>query len=82
MIPGRSNGGKVGEKTSEFRHTLYVSEFVSGVPRYYAYTMIHTMTGRTDMVYKVRGHNCKLQHQAAGDFRIHHGLDSLDGWST
>ena len=41
--------------TSELRPTDYVSEFVSGGPKNYAYKIIGTVTGRADTVCKVRG---------------------------
>jgi len=37
------------------RSTEYVSEFVSGGPKNYAYTVIDTVTGRATTVCKVRG---------------------------
>ena len=46
---------KLGDMTSEMRSTKYVSEFVSGGSKNYAYTVIDTVTGRTATVCKVRG---------------------------
>jgi len=48
-------GDKLGDMTSELRSTEYVSEFVSGGPKNYAYTVIDTVTGRATTVCKVRG---------------------------
>jgi len=41
--------------TSELRPTEYVSEFASGGPKNYAYTVIEIVTGRAATVCKVRG---------------------------
>jgi len=41
--------------TSEIRPTEYDSEFVSGGPKNYAYTVIDTVTGRAATVCKVWG---------------------------
>jgi len=41
--------------TSELRLTEYVSEFVSGGPKNYSYTVIDTVKGRAATVCKVRG---------------------------
>ena len=41
--------------TSELRTTEYVSEFVSGGPKIYAYKVNDTVTGRATTVCKVRG---------------------------
>ena len=38
-------GDKLGDMTSELRSTEYVSEFVSGGPKNYAYKVIDTVTG-------------------------------------
>ena len=48
------SGDKLVDMTSEFRPTQYVSEFVSGGPKNYAYRMIDTETVRIDTVCKVR----------------------------
>jgi len=48
-------GDKLGEITSELRSTEYISEFVSGGPKNYAYTVIDTVRGRAATVCKVRG---------------------------
>jgi len=48
-------GDKLGDMTSELRSTEYVSEFVSGGPKNYAYKVIDTVTDRTTTVCKVRG---------------------------
>jgi len=48
-------GDKLGDMTSELRPTQYVSEFVSGGPKNYAYRVIDTVTGQSDTVCKVRG---------------------------
>ena len=48
-------GDKLGNMTSEWRPTQFISEFVSGGPKNYAYSVIDTVTGRTDTVCKVRG---------------------------
>jgi len=48
-------GDKLGEMTSELRSTYYISEFVSGGPKNYAYKVIDTVTDRTTTVCKVRG---------------------------
>ena len=48
-------GDKLGDMTSELRTIEYVSEFVSGGPKNYAYKVIDTETGRTATVCKVRG---------------------------
>jgi len=47
-------GDKLGDMTSELRSTEYVSEFVSGGTKNYAYTVIDTVTGRAATVCKVR----------------------------
>jgi len=47
-------GDKLGDMTSELRTTAYVSEFVSGGPKNYAYKVIDTETVRTTTVCKVR----------------------------
>jgi len=41
--------------TSELRSKEYVSEFVSGGHKNYAYKVIDTVTGRANAVCKVRG---------------------------
>ena len=41
--------------TSEFRPTEYLSEFVSGGPKNYAYRTVDTANGQTDTICKVRG---------------------------
>jgi len=46
-------GDKLADMTSELRPTQYISKFVSGGPKNYAYRMIDTVTGRTDKVCKV-----------------------------
>jgi len=48
-------GDKLDEITSEWRSTEYVSEFVSGGPKNYAYKTIVTVTSRVATVCKVRG---------------------------
>jgi len=48
-------GYRLGDMTSELRPTEYISEFVSGGPKNYAYKIIVTVTGWTDTVCKVRG---------------------------
>jgi hypothetical protein len=41
--------------TSELKPGEYISEFVSGGPKNYAYKMCNTVTGVESTVYKVRG---------------------------
>ena len=41
--------------TSELRTTEYIFEFVSGLPKNYAYRVIDTRTGGATTVSKVRG---------------------------
>ena len=48
-------GDKLGDMTSELLSTEYVSEFVSGGPKNYAYTVIDTVRVRAATVCKVRG---------------------------
>jgi len=48
-------GGKLSDMTSELRPTEYVSEFVSGGPKIYAYKVIDTVTGLAATVCKVHG---------------------------
>jgi len=48
-------GHKLGDMTSDLRTTEYISEFVSGVPKNYAYKVIDTATVRATTVCKVRG---------------------------
>jgi len=48
-------GDKLGDMTSELWTTDYVSEFVSGGPKNYAYKVIGTVTKRATTVCKVRG---------------------------
>ena len=48
------SGDKLGDMTSELRPTEYVSEFVSGVRKNYAYTVNDTATGWAATVCKVR----------------------------
>ena len=45
----------LGNMTSELRTTEYISEFVSGGPKNYAYKVIDTVTVRATTVCKVRG---------------------------
>ena len=45
----------MGDMTSELRPTEYVSEFVSGGPKNYAYKKVDTVKARTDTICKVRG---------------------------
>jgi len=45
----------MGDMTSELRTTEYISEFVSGGPKNYAYRVIDTGTGGATTVCKVRG---------------------------
>jgi len=45
----------MGDMTSELRTTEYVSEFVSGGPKYYAYKVIDTATRQAATVCKVHG---------------------------
>ena len=47
-------GDTMGDMTSELRTTEYVSEFVSGMPKNYAYKVIDTVTVRAVTVCKVR----------------------------
>ena len=47
-------GDNLGDMTSELRTTGYVSEFLSGEPKNYAYKVIDTVTCRTTTVCKVR----------------------------
>jgi len=48
-------GDKLGDMTSELRATEYISEFVSGGPKNYAYRVMDTGTGGTTTVCKVHG---------------------------
>jgi len=48
-------GYKLGDMTSKLRTIEYISEFVSGGPKNYAYRVIETATGRATTVCKVRG---------------------------
>ena len=63
-------GGKLSDMTSELRPTEYVSEFVSSGPKNYAYTVIDTMTGRTDTVCKVRGITLNYSAKQLVDFDV------------
>jgi len=45
----------LGDMTSELRTTEYISEFVSGGPKNYAYKVTDTVAGRATTVCKVRG---------------------------
>ena len=48
-------GEKLGDMTSELQPTEYVSVFVSGGPKNYAYMVNDTVTGRAATVCKVWG---------------------------
>ena len=48
-------GDCLGDMTSELRPCEYISEFVSGGPKNYAYRMLNTETGVESTVCKVRG---------------------------
>jgi len=48
-------GDKLGDMIPELRTTEYISEFVSGGPKNYAYRLIDTGTGGNTTVCKVRG---------------------------
>ena len=60
--------------TSELRPTKYVSEFVSGVPKNYACTVIDTMTGRAATVCKVRGITLNYSAKQLVNFDVIKGM--------
>jgi len=64
--------------TSELRPTGYISEFVSGGHKNYAYRTVENVTFvRTHS--ESQGHYSKLQRQTFGEFRSHQRHLSRDG---
>jgi hypothetical protein len=48
-------GDALGDMTSELKENEYISEFVSGGPKNYAYKQCNAVTGEVKRVCKVRG---------------------------
>jgi len=56
--------------TPELRTKEYISEFVSGGPKNYAYRTVDTATGRTDTVCKVRGITLNYSASQLVNFKV------------
>jgi len=58
--PRDETGNKLGDMTSEFRPSEFVSQFVTAGPKPYAYSVMTGGKGEEKTVCKVRGNNTKL----------------------
>ena len=63
-------GDKLGDMTSELRTTEYISEFVTGGPKNYAYWVNDTGTGGATIVCKARGSTLNYSSKQLVKFNV------------